>query len=106
MIYCDFISRCTYEYVRNVEHNCKFSIKSWNLFSKYTFQCDNYLDETFIWRYTLTKAEKCRGMLGCHYPIHQEPGIPEQDIVYEVLIWLKASCKLIYYYVVCTQNVK
>ena len=23
-------------------------------------------------------------MLGCHYPIHQEPGIPEQDIVYEV----------------------
>ena len=92
--------------IRNVEHNCKFSIKSWNLFSKYTFQCDNYLDETFIWRYTLTKAEKCRGMLGCHYPIHQEPGIPEQDIVYEVLIlWLKASCKLIYY-VVCTQNVK
>ena len=103
--------------IRNVEHNCKFSIKSWNLFSKYTFQCDNYLDETFIWRYTLTKAEKCRGMLGCHYPIHQEPGIPEQDIVYEVLIWtaphvipftyawLKVSCKLIYY-VVCTQNVK
>ena len=73
--------------IRNVEHNCKFSIKSWKLFSKYnTFQCDNYLDETFIWRYTLTKAEKCRGMLGCHYPIHQEPGIPEQDIVYEVLI--------------------
>ena len=50
------------------------------------FQCENDLDKTFIWKYTLIKEDKCRGMLGCHYNQKIEQGKPLQDIIYEVLI--------------------